>query len=232
MRKLKLIEVLGLCTTMLSLTGCHKAQPKTQINQTKINKTLTATDIIKVTRKAKQNISSGNVTIVTSKGKSKKQILTTKFSTLNNISYRKLSVQSHGKETKFVEMWFKNDKAVGRDAHNSAWLKANGNGKKIAKETQVSLQKAINAFTNKNLASKCQATQNNGQIVITYNSTTPEIGNNTNNNEAQLVLNSATDEITNYTLTRTDGKTAIKTSFTNVNELDALKIPKNARQAM
>lgn len=129
-------------------------------------------------------------------------------------------------------MWFKNDKAVGRDAHNSAWLKANGNGKKIAKETQVSLQKAINAFTNKNLASKCQATQNNGQIVITYNSTTPEIGNNTNNNEAQLVLNSATDEITNYTLTRTDGKTAIKTSFTNVNELDALKIPKNARQAM
>lgn len=232
MRKLKLIEVLGLCTIMLSLTGCHKAQPKAQINQTKINKTLTTNDIIKVTRKAKQNISSGNVTIVTSKGKSKKQILTTKFSTLNNTSYRKLSVQSHGKETKFVEMWFKNDKAVGRDAHNSAWLKANGNGKKIAKETQVSLQKAINAFTNKNLASKCQATQNNGQIVITYNSTTPEIGNNTNNNEAQLVLNSATDEITNYTLTRTDGKTAIKTSFTNVNELDALKIPKNARQAM
>lgn len=232
MRKLKLIEVLGLCTIMLSLTGCHKAQPKAQINQTKINKTLTTNDIIKVTRKAKQNISSGNVTIVTSKGKSKKQILTTKFSTLNNTSYRKLSVQSHGKETKFVEMWFKNDKAVGRDAHNSAWLKANGNGKKIAKETQVSLQKAINAFTNKNLASKCQATQNNGQIVITYNSTTPEIGNNTNNNEAQLVLNSATDEITNYTLTRTDGKTAIKTSFTNVNELDALKVPKNARQAM
>lgn len=232
MRKLKLIEVLGLCTTMLSLTGCHKAQPKTQINQTKINKTLTATDIIKVTQKAKQNISSGNVTIVTSKGESKKQILTTKFSTLNNTAYRKLSVQSHGKETKFVEMWFKNDKAVGRDAHNSAWLKANGNGKKIAKETQVSLQKAINAFTNKNLASKCQATQNNGQIVITYNSTTPEIGNNTNNNEAQLILNSATDEITNYTLTRTDGKTAIKTSFTNVNELDALKVPKNARQAM
>lgn len=232
MRKLKLIEVLGLCTIMLSLTGCHKAQPKAQINQTKINKTLTTNDIIKVTRKAKQNISSGNVTIVTSKGKSKKQILTTKFSTLNNTSYRKLSVQSHGKETKFVEMWFKNDKAVGRDAHNSAWLKANGNGKKIAKETQVSLQKAINAFTNKNLASKCQATQNNGQIVITYNSTTPEIGNNTNNNEAQLVLNSATDEITNYTLTRTDGKTAIKTSFTNVNELDTLKVPKNARQAM
>lgn len=232
MRKLKLIEVLGLCTIMLSLTGCHKAQPKAQINQTKINKTLTTNDIIKVTRKAKQNISSGNVTIVTSKGKSKKQILTTKFSTLNNTSYRKLSVQSHGKETKFVEMWFKNDKAVGRDAHNSTWLKANGNGKKIAKETQVSLQKAINAFTNKNLASKCQATQNNGQIVITYNSTTPEIGNNTNNNEAQLVLNSATDEITNYTLTRTDGKTAIKTSFTNVNELDALKVPKNARQAM
>lgn len=232
MRKLKLIEVLGLCTIMLSLTGCHKAQPKAQINQTKINKTLTTNDIIKVTRKAKQNISSGNVTIVTSKGKSKKQILTTKFSTLNNTSYRKLSVQSHGKETKFVEMWFKNDKAVGRDAHNSAWLKANGNGKKIAKETQVSLQKAINAFTNKNLASKCQATQNNGQIVITYNSTTPEIGNNTNNNEAQLVLNSATDEITNYTLTRTDGKTAIKTSFTNVNELDTLKVPKNARQVM
>lgn len=232
MRKLKLIEVLGLCTIMLSLTGCHKAQPKTQINQTKINKTLTANDIIKVTRKAKQNISSGNVTIVTTKGKSKKQILTTKFSTLNNTSYRKLSVQSHGKETKFVEMWFKNDKAVGRDVHNSAWLKANGNGKKIANETQVSLQKAINAFTNKNLASKCQATQNNGQIVITYNSTTPEIGNNTNNNEAQLVLNSATDEITNYTLTRADGKTAIKTSFTNVNELDALKVPKNARQAM
>lgn len=49
MRKLKLIEVLGLCTIMLSLTGCHKAQPKAQINQTKINKTLTTNDIIKVT---------------------------------------------------------------------------------------------------------------------------------------------------------------------------------------
>ncbi len=232
MRKLKLIGVLGLCTIMLSLTGCHKAQSKPQINQTKINKKLTATDIIKVTRKAKQNISSGNVTIVTSNGKSKKQILTTKFSTLNNISYRNLSVQSHGKETKFVEMWFKNGKAVGRNAHNSAWLKANGNGEKIAKETQISLQKAINAFTNKNLASKCQATQNNGQIVITYNSTTPEMGNSTNNNEAQLVLNASTDEITNYTLTRTDGKTAIKTSFTDVNELNALKVPKNASQAM
>ena len=232
MRKLKLIGVLGLCTIMLSLTGCHKAQPKTQIKQTEINKTLTANDIIKVTRKAKQNISSGNVTVATSNGKSKKQILTTKFSTLNNTAYRKLSVQSHGKETKFIEMWFKNGKAIGRNAHNSAWLKANGNGKQIAKETQVSLQKAISAFSNKNLASKCQAVQKNGQIIITYNSTTPERGTSTNNNEAQLVLNSATDELTNYTLTRTDGKTAITTTFTDVNNLNALKVPKNARQAM
>lgn len=229
MRKLKLIGILGLCTIMLSLTGCHKAQPKTQIKQTEINKTLTANDIIKATRKAKQNISSGNVTVATSKGKSKKQILTTKFSTLNNTAYRKLSVQSHGKETQFIEMWSKNGKSIVRNAHNSAWLKANGNGKQIAKQTQVSLQKAISAFSNKNVASKCQATQKNGQIVITYNSTTPERGNSLNNNEVQLVLNSATDEITNYILTRTDGKTALTTSFTDVNELDALKVPKTAR---